>query len=151
MKEPIYYSVDDEIDFGEYKGQTIRDILNKNINRITWYINHVETFLLDDEFIDAYCKRYSFTISKEDSPTGKQMTFKEYIIYFIEEKADRFYVKYKDEIDKINKEELQQEARRQAKEQAEERYEWLREEVKSGKSDAFGGDDGTQYFHHFEE
>lgn len=48
MKNRIY-NIDDEFDFGKYKGKTINELLNENPGYIDWVIRNVDGFALSRE------------------------------------------------------------------------------------------------------
>lgn len=54
-----YPELNDKLGFGKYKGNTIREVLNKDISYIVWCINNVMYFNLSDGFKDAILEEYT--------------------------------------------------------------------------------------------
>lgn len=48
------YSLEDDLDFGKYRGQTIQDTIMENVDYISWLIDNINGFELDNQAYQVY-------------------------------------------------------------------------------------------------
>lgn len=53
IDEAKVYSLDTTLDFGQYRGQTVREVLNHNSKYLIWMKDHVPRFKIDAELVEA--------------------------------------------------------------------------------------------------
>lgn len=57
-----YYGLKDVLSFGKYRGQQVCDVIDLDINYITWCLDNIPTFKLSKDAEEAYNKFSSWTI-----------------------------------------------------------------------------------------
>lgn len=68
------YTLSDEIDFGKYKGDKISDIIERNIDYISWLKANVNSFTLDKKAEQAYKKANKIHTSNSTAYTSSYRT-----------------------------------------------------------------------------
>lgn len=62
-----FYNLDTPLNFGKYRGRTLRDLAAENAMYIEWCILNVSFFLIDESTVDEIKKIYPIFLASEKS------------------------------------------------------------------------------------